>query len=692
MTNQLSLDAPITALSGISPAIAKKFAKLELKTVRDLLYYFPFRHDDFSRIIPIKNLPLDIPVTIKGTVVSIENKITPRQHKRLTEAIISDETGTVTAIWFNQPYLPKILKPDDKIYLSGVLQKSYQSASFINPIFEQVHIEEAALHAGRIVPVYHTTASLAVRKIRSAVHEALPAAETIIDWLPETIRSRNGFPALTEAIKNIHFPASSDALQKAMRRFAFEEFFLAQMFGAMARRELDQSEAPVVPFEETATKNFVGSLPFALTDDQRKSAWAILQDMSRNRPMNRLLEGDVGSGKTVVAAIAALNTVKAGFTVLYLAPTEILALQHARTFETVLKNFPVRIGLLTSGTQHREGKHSSRVALMEAVNVGEIDLLIGTHALLEVQVLPPKVGIVIVDEQHRFGVAQRKTLRSGRNQNELVPHLLSMTATPIPRTLALIAYGDLDLSLIRQLPAGRKPITTTAVRETEREKVYAFIREQLHQGQQAFVVCPLISESDKLGVRAATAEVEKLKKIFSEFSVGLLHGKLPTKDKHRMMEDFKDRKTNLLVATAVIEVGIDVPNATIMIIEGAERFGLAQLHQFRGRIGRGTEASHCFLFPTESNPYIQNRLEVFARTKDGFALAEYDLRERGPGTIYGTDQSGFDQFRMADFSNVELIDLAHKEIDLLLAADPNLTDHPLLQSRFGEYAKGIHLE
>ncbi|MDP2932902.1 MAG: ATP-dependent DNA helicase RecG [bacterium] len=687
----ITLNTPITFLPRVGPIAAREFAKLGVRTARDLLFHFPFRHEDFSRLVSAAELKINETATVRCQVLVIKNSRSPRKRRVFTEAIFEDNSGSIKAIWFNQPYLPKLLHRGDWVLLSGKLEESYFGLHLTNPVFEKINQGETTIHAGRLVPIYHTSGNLTSRAIRVLLAQTLPLARDLTEWLPEEIRDRLHFPSLATAVTQIHFPKTIQRLATARERLAFNELFLAQIIAVHARQELDQMTAPAIPFNEAATKSFVQTLPFKLTDDQRKSAWQILQDMTKARPMNRLLEGEVGSGKTVVAAMAILNTALAGYNTAYLAPTEILAAQHAVTLRELLKGFGTRIGLLTQSIQEVDGQPIIRGALEQMIEAGEITCLIGTHALLQEKSKSLKTGLVIVDEQHRFGVEQRKKLRD-KNNDQAIPHLLSMTATPIPRTLALTVYGDLDLSMLHELPRGRQPITTHLVTESERSKTYEAIRRELAAGRQAFVICPLISESDKLGVRAATKEHQLLSEIFKEFKVGLLHGKLKSDQKTQTMKDFKEGRLALLVATAVVEVGIDVPNATIMIIEGAERFGLAQLHQFRGRIGRGNEAARCYLFIENNTSEVNLRLLAFSKIHNGFALAEKDLELRGPGQFFGTAQSGFPHFQIADFHNIELLETARREAVELLKNDPELADHPLLRDYFSDYSKEIHLE
>lgn len=659
-----NLETSIDSLPRVGLRGVRDFAKLGISTAKDLLFHFPFRHEDFSRVVPAANLKIGEKASVKVQVLLIANKRTPQKRRLITEAIFRDKSGSLKAIWFNQPYIPRLLRRGNWVYLSGTLEESYFGLHMINPIFERADSDKETVHAGRLIPIYHTRGSLTPRTIRSLVAKILHLAKSLPDWLPTELIERHNFPKLEEAIREMHFPKTFSTLTRARQRLAYNELFQAGLTALQARRQLDQTPAPAIPFQEESTKAFVETLPFTLTDDQRKAAWQILQDMERPRPMNRLLEGEVGSGKTVVAGIAILNAALSEFQTAYLAPTEILATQHAKTLAEILKGFPISIALLTGSTYVLNGQSEKRGVVEEAVREGKVNLIIGTHALIQKKTKFKKVGLVIVDEQHRFGVEQRGKLRGKGAAKDEVPHLLSMTATPIPRTLALTVYGDLDCSLLRELPKGRKPIITKLIKPKDRERAYEHIHQEIKKGHQGFVICPIIIESDKLGVKAATQEHEELsKKIFPNLKVGLLHGKMKADEKNRIMTEFRDAEIDLLVATAVVEVGIDVPNATVMIIEAAERFGLAQLHQFRGRIGRGQAPATCFLFTDNETAETVARLDFFTHHQDGFALAEEDLKLRGPGEFVGTAQSGFPKFRVASFHDRKLVELARREAE-----------------------------
>lgn len=561
-----------------------------------------------------------------------------------------------------------------------------------NPAYEKATLEKT-LHTARLVPVYPATYGLTQKQLRFLVSQALNAVTEFREIIPKEIKKQAKLADKAGAIRAIHLPDNQTDWQKAAHYLKFEELFLTQLLTEQSRRALQKAKAPAIPFQEQATKQLVGSLPFKLTNDQRKVAWQILKDLSLERPMNRLLQGEVGSGKTVVAAIAALNAAENGYQTALMAPTEILALQHYQTISRLFPDKPVVL-LTSKHSRLTNDPSASRAEIKQDISDGNVAIIIGTHAIIQNDVVFKKLGLIVIDEQHRFGVEQRKLLKNKQSESlTLVPHLLSMTATPIPRSLALTVYGDLDISTIRELPMGRVPITTKIIENSGRNEAYRFITEKIKLGQQVFVVCPLIEESDVLGAKSATTEFEKLHKIFPNTKIGLLHGKLKSKEKEQIMNDFQNRQTSILVATAVIEVGVDVPNASIMVIEGAERFGLAQLHQFRGRVGRGSTASFCFMFPTTASAQVKHRLQSFINARDGFEIAELDLRLRGPGQIYGTTQSGFEtNLKIASLSDSELISQTKEVAKTIIQEDPSLAQYPELSRELKDAGRGLHLE
>jgi ATP-dependent DNA helicase RecG len=704
----ITLATPIADLPRVGPVLTKRLQKLGLQTVTDLLYYYPFRYEDFSAITPVVSIRPDAEVTIRAKINLIANKRSWRRKMYLTECLVSDHSASIKIIWFNQPFITKLLKAGDEAYFSGKAEYSTYGLQLINPSYEKVKKEQT--HTARIVPVYSLTANLTEKQIRYLIKLILPLTKTVAEWIPPEILRQYQLIGLGQALHEVHFPTNKKTLIQARTRLKFNELFLIQLKTQSIRQALSLAKAPPITFNQPLTKKFVDSLPFKLTTSQKSAAWEILRDLHKTRPMNRLLEGDVGSGKTVVAAIAMLNVIDNGFQAAYMAPTEILAQQHYKTLQLLLKKQKIKIGLLTRTNKKSANRTTTHKKLLQQIANGKMPIVIGTHALIQEKVLFKNLGFVIIDEQHRFGVDQRKTLRQKtqnieprtKNQNvqsskfivqSLVPHLLSMTATPIPRSLALTLYGDLDLSVIAELPAGRRKILTKIVPPEKRPLAYTFIRDEIKKGRQVFVICPLIEESDKLGVKAATAEYERLKKhVFPDLTIGLVHGKLKTAEKERVMQDFSANKINILVATAVVEVGIDVPNASVMMIEGAERFGLAQLHQFRGRVGRAAHQSYCFVFTDSDSEKTMERLNALVTAKNGFELAEKDLSFRGPGEIYGLRQSGFPDLRLAKLTDYPLIQETRSAAETIFIKDPNLSGWPSLREKLHLYSEHIHLE
>jgi ATP-dependent DNA helicase RecG len=683
-----ALEAPITVLRGVREGLAAKFARLGVHTVRDALYFFPRRHNDFAHIRKIAELVVGQEQTVIVNVWSAEDTRIGRRL-RGTEAWVADETGMMRVVWFNQPYLARQLRTNAPLVLSGRVNLYKGQKTLESPEWELLESEDL-VHTGRLVPVYPLTSGLPARTARRTVRDALDTyLEALPDPLPEGLRRRRRLWRLQKAVRQMHYPDGWQELDEARRRLAFDELLVIQI-GVLRRRRLWQEGGRAQPLTlpEPVRRGFLESLPFQLTGAQQRAMESILGDLAQERPMSRLLQGDVGSGKTVVAAAALVAAVANGRQGVLMAPTEILAEQHYRTLCNLLGagqemgwagllsppylDRPLRIALLTGSLSSKE-----KAAVQREVAEGVVDVAVGTHALIQEEVGFERLGLAIVDEQHRFGVMQRAALR-GKGPS---PHLLVMTATPIPRTLALTLYGDLDISVIDEMPPGRKPVKTLWTMPHERDDAYRFVREQVGEGRQAFVICPLIEESEALAVRAATQEYERLsREVFPNLRLGLLHGRLPAAEKDRVMRAFRDHDLDILVSTAVVEVGIDVPNATVMMVEGADRFGLAQLHQFRGRVGRGAEQSYCLLLSDDPGEEAQQRLRLMEQTQDGFVLAEADLRLRGPGEFFGTRQSGMPDLKVARLSDVQLIEEAREEASALLDADPDLSgaEHALL--------------
>jgi ATP-dependent DNA helicase RecG len=673
----------VTAIGGISDIYKGRLEKLGVRTIRDLLLFFPWKHEDVAQVMPINTVTPGIKTSVRGHVTEIHTR--PARHRRMfiTEATLSDDSGHMRLVWFNQPWVAKQLHVDDEVFVAGEVQ--FDGGPVIkSPEYEQVSSDPQ--HAARLVPIYHETEKLTSRWLRPKVQTILPLASKLEEFLPGELLARRGLPERSIAVRQVHFPDSPQALESAKHRLAFEEMFLLEVAAQEAKRARTAHTAHRVPFEEATARGFVAALPFQLTKAQRVAAWQILKDLGQPHPMNRLLEGDVGSGKTVVAAMAIHHAARAGFQSVLLAPTELLARQHAEVIDSLLRPFGVGVGLLLGSTAQ-----SARKPMLASLAEGTLPVVIGTHALIEDEVKFSRLALVVVDEQHRFGVGQRLALRK---ETEHRPHFLSMTATPIPRTLGLTLFGDLDISVLYEMPPGRKPVITRLIPPGGRDRAYAFIREQVTAGRQVFVICPLIQESDKLGVRSATAEAEKLQQeVFPDLAprIALLHGRLKAGEKEAIMGRFQRGEVAILVSTSVVEVGIDIPNATVMMIEGAERFGLAQLHQFRGRVGRGAHESYCLLFSDADDQGTQERLNAVVATHSGFDLAEIDLRLRGMGDLHGYRQHGKD-FKMASLLDAILISDAQGEAVRLLDRDPSLAREPALRHQLLAYRQVFALD
>lgn len=729
----LNLNIPIEKLKYVGHNSAKRLAKLGIKTVKDLLWHFPLRYEDFREKFPIADLKPNQKASAIGRVLSIENKRSPKRRMILTNALIEDKTGQIKAIWYNQPFLVNIIKPNIILSLSGNIKLDKYGLYFQNPVYEVIKSEFNDLkffdpkHTAGIIPIYPETEGLTSRYLRFLIKPLLGLTKKINEFLPREILIRQDIYDIKTALKEIHFPKSLESAQKARKRFAFEELFLLQLKALSEKRKLQTQKAYQIKFNQELIKKFVESLPFELTNSQKIALWEIIKDLGKPYPMNRLLNGDVGSGKTILAIASALETLKAGFQVAVMAPTEVLANQHFQTFDKFLRKFGAKLGLLTSSGIKEQGvfgderpKSGLKKKFLEKVSNGEVDIVIGTHSLIQKDIKFHKLALVIIDEQHRFGVEQRAALikndkELNNSANIIIPHLLSMTATPIPRTLALTIYGDLDISILDEMPRGRLPLETRLISPDKREEAYEFIREEVKNGRQVFVICPRIegkypdqeqsyfapdhkkikqlSLKDylKYEVKAVKTEYEKLsKKIFPDLRIAMLHGKLKGKEKEEIMNKFKNGEIDILVSTSVIEVGVDIQNASIMMIEGAEHFGLAQLHQFRGRVGRGSNKGYCLLF-TES-PLIgtTRRLEALLKSNSGFKLAEMDLKIRGPGEFFGKKQSGLPDLAMTSLADIELIKKSRAEAKFILSK--GIKNYPLLEEKLIEFSKTIHFE
>jgi len=678
----LNINSKISDLNRVGQIRVKILSRLNLQTVKDLLFYFPFRYDDFTKHSEISDLNVNSQANILGTIELIQNKRSHKRHIYLTEALVSDETDTIKVIWFNQSYLTKNLKIGDRVSLAGRVSETHGQLTMVSPVYEKV-ISENLIHTSGLIPNYHLTADISQKQLRSLIKQIINLSSQVPDWLPNDIKKRLELLDLSEALYKVHFPKNINEVLAAQKRLSFTELFLRQLKSLLIKQEIKTRRAIAIEFQEKATQDLVASLNFQLTNAQKKSAWEIIKDLEKNAPMSRLLEGDVGSGKTIVAAMAMFNVALNKKQSALMVPSEILAEQHFKSLNILLKDFNLNVLLLTRG--HKIKKIEELLAA---------DIIIGTQALIQEKVKWRELALVVIDEQHRFGVRQRQKLLDFKG--EITPHFLSMTATPIPRSLALAIYGDLDVSIIDELPANRKKVITKIITTDKRTVTYEFIRTQIKAGQQAFVVCPLIDESDKLGVKSVKQENEKLdKEIFPDLKVGLLHGKLKTSEKEKIMKEFLENKIQILVSTSVIEVGIDVPNASLMLIEGAERFGLATLHQFRGRVGRSDQQSYCLLFPSNdeiSNPKTLERLEAMTKYNDGFSLAKVDLKLRGAGELYGLGQSGFPELQIASLFDYAAIKKAQDEASALIKNDPELKKYPLLKEKLGEWESSVHLE
>lgn len=651
----LRLDTRLGALKGVGEVIEQELARMGLETVRDLLDYFPRRYDDFSQCKPINQLRPGL-VTVRAKVEDIAVRRAARNRRMvIVEAVVVDDTGSLKLTWFHAPYVADQLKIGEDYFFTGDLRFKSGVFSVVQPQFERPTSTD---RAGRIVAIYPETAKITSKFLRNLVRQCLGAADALVEPLPAGVLKSQKLVSLPVAVRELHEPTSAQALLIAQERMVFAELFFHALTSRVLREELETEPGIEVLFQEALAKEFVGSLPFSLTDSQRKVSWQIFEDMQRGVPMSRLLEGDVGSGKTLVAAFAALMAIRAGFQVAVMVPTVVLGMQHLVSFRDLLKPWGVRVELLAS---HR--KTSERKKLQQSVEAGKVDIVIGTQALITKNIQFPKLGLVVVDEQHRFGVNQRLSLKDKAGR---LPHVLTMTATPIPRTLGLVAFGDLDISLLTDMPPGRVPIKTHVCSEGDRARVYAEIDARLERGEQAYIVCPSIDVADPSGSRAVKQEMQRLSRtVFRHRRIGLLHGKMKPDEKDAVMTQFATGALDILVATTVIEVGVHVDRATVMVVESADRFGLATLHQLRGRVGRSAIASECYLFTTQDSASRQ-RIAALARTNDGFRLAEIDLASRGAGQRFGVRQSGVADFRFASLHDPKEVERARTAVDSFL--------------------------
>ncbi len=674
----MNLDTSIETLPATSGITVHRLQSLGINTYNDLLNYFPFRYDNYSLISPISKIQEGEIATIKGIIKKVENIYT-KKGTRIQKVKLEDESGSIDLTWYNQPFLVRVLHVGEGLSVAGSV-KTFGSSLVLQPQeYEPLkNLSQETIHTGRIVPVYSEKKGLSSKTIRTKIHYVIQNVPKIDEIYPPEIISFNKLVNQTSAYINIHFPSDFTVAKHARDRLAFDELFVIQLSAAYVRagwqQEKVKNKFQYTDKMKSDLQILIKSLPYQLTQAQVKSLTEIIDDLKQPKPMNRFLEGEVGSGKTVVAAIACYLCKLNGFKSLFMAPTEILAQQHYRTIRELFATLPeIKTVLLTSST-----KPSSK-------DLASANVVIGTHALIQKDLEFKKVGLVIVDEQHRFGVRQRAMLK----EKAMNPHLLTMTATPIPRTVLLTLYGELDLSIIDEMPHGRIPIRTFLVPKEKRQSGYLWIRDQVKKMKsQVFVICPLIEESEvetMESLKAAKKEFLFLSsEIFPDLRVGLLHGRLKSKEKENVMNDFKDNKFDILVSTSVVEVGIDIPNATIILIEGADRFGLAQLHQLRGRVGRGKKQSYCLLFTEGEDERTTKRLQFFCHTQSGIRLAEYDLKLRGPGDIYGTKQHGYLDLKVASLSDISLINRTKRAVTYFMNTYPDISAYPQIQHRLEE--------
>lgn len=666
----MDLTSAVSVLPKVGPKYAKRLEKLGIKTVEDLLMYVPSRYKDLSTVSKIKNVQIGEVLTIKGNLINAKNIYT-KSGRKFQIAEVSDESGTIQVIWFNQPFLIRNLRVGEKYSLSGKVDFFGNKKAIISPDWENIEMGGKTLHTGRIVPTYPETYGISSKWLRGKIaicYELLKKG--LGDFLPPESLKELKLTSLDKAISFTHFPESFDVINTGHERLAFNELLFHQVKSLVRKKEWGKNKVShKLQMEETVLQKFITALPYTLTNSQQKAILEIYSDLKKDTPMNRLLEGDVGSGKTVVAAAAAFMSFVNGFQSVFMAPTQILAEQHFNSLSEIFAKFKIRISLITSGAIKKE--------------LGKTDIFVGTHALIHKKVQFDKVSLVVIDEQHRFGVEQREHLIQKSKERKYLPNVLTMTATPIPRTVALTLYGDLDLSVLEELPKGRIPVTTWLVPPEKRNGAYDWIKAELLENKvQAFIICPLIdvSETETLkDVRAVSTEFEELKKIFNSYKVGLLHGRQKTKEKENVLTSFRQGKTDILVATPIVEVGIDVPNATIMLIEAGERFGLAQLHQLRGRIGRGTKKSYCLVFTESKSKQVVTRLNALKKALSGFELAELDLKMRGPGELLGTKQHGYPELKIASWGDTELIKKSREFAEKILSGEEKYQKNYMLQ-------------
>lgn len=666
----MQLNTPLAKLAGIGPSFINRLKRLDLNTLEDLIYHFPSRYEDFSNVSKLSDVKIGDKVTIKGEVWQIKNAYT-KFRKVITKALINDGSATIELVWFNQPYLTKAIKVGDKLNVAGEVSKFAGKLSIVSPDYEKA---DRLVHTGRLVPIYPETYGVSSKWLRNQISKILPPAiKQIEDYLPDQIK--DNMLSLAEAITKIHFPPSRWEAEKARKRLGFDELFLINLATNQTRGKWQQKTLiKTWKFTKSDLNHFIKSLPFELTNAQKRVLSEIMADLKKPHPMNRLLQGEVGSGKTVVAAAIVYLAQLNGFQSLLMAPTEILAWQHYETLKKLLEPLELSIGLYTGSRKFTRIKKFIP------------DVIVGTHALLSDKIKLDKLGLVIIDEQHRFGVEQRTLLRA----KGAAPHLLTMTATPIPRTVSLTIYGDLDISIIDEMPKGRQPVLTYLVPEEKRADAYKFIEKKSKEKNQVYIITPLIEESETLAsAKAAKVEFERLQKVFPDLKHGLLHGRMKSKDKEQVINQFRSNQIDILVSTSVVEVGVDIPNATIMLIEGAQRFGLAALHQLRGRVGRGDKESFCLLFSDSNLGEENRRLKQMEKIDNGLELAELDLKIRGAGSIFGYSQHGRFDLKVAKLTDLPLIEKTKSAASKILEENPSLDKYPMLKAKLLSVAKEV---
>ena len=665
------LNDSLTTIKGVGPELENKFSLLGVNSIFDLINYFPKRYEDYSVVSKISEIKFG-KVTIKGHVRDAKGRYV-RRGLHITEAVLTDESGSIKIVWFNQPYRANAIKSSAEYFVSGNFELSNNRLTIMNPSMELA--SDFPANTARILPVYKLTKGITSNTIRKIVREIVPIIRKIDESMPEWILRESNLISRSQALELIHFPEKSVDIQRAQERLGFDEVFELSLASLLNKNENNQEHSLKIEFKQELAIEFVKNLPFELTQAQRKVVWQIYKDIDLSKPMNRMVEGDVGSGKTVVATMAALMVISEGYQVAFMAPTEILARQHAQTIYELLKPLGMseKLGLIVGSMTSKEKQY-----VKDELSLGNIKFIVGTHALIEENVKMEKLALVVIDEQQRFGVEQRKKLMSKATE---MPHFLSLTATPIPRSLALTFFGELDVSILDEKPNIRKPIITEIVSPNTKLEMYKNINSELDKGHQMFVICPLITDSAVMDANSVEKIYKQLsEKDFKNRNIAMLHGKMKGDEKNKIMQDFIDKKTEILVSTTVMEVGVDVPNTTVMLIEAADRFGLAQLHQLRGRIGRGSDQGYCYLMLSDSSA-PSPRLRALVSSNDGFKLAELDLSLRGPGAIYGVSQHGELDLRMAKLDNLTLIKNARKRAEEFINKNNDLKQYEYLYNR-----------